>query len=282
MLGDSRLAKSLADQQQKANDAIDTLNQARQSLVVDRKSAALQKLELASIRLQLLRSLGGDPKLIARQAKQIAQEIAAAATEYGDAVSGGADASAPSGQPAEAPAAGEVAASATDAGAPDQADISAAPASDAAESTGAPAGVGTASAPSPDVKTAADKTTTLPASVDLKAARQKNVQVYQDAVAKRSALANKGEDDRENLEKFRAVADEAKRVIEDAARKLKLKSARDPDAAEAEHAKIGLDLAIQQLGDAIGAEQIDTAAADVVIAAPATEPAISITINVLA
>src|SRR3954452_7077999 len=79
VLKDPHLAQALTDQQQKTDDAITTLSQAKKGLVSDAKSAALQKLESARIKLQLLRSLGGDPKVIAQQAKQIAQEIAAAA-----------------------------------------------------------------------------------------------------------------------------------------------------------------------------------------------------------
>jgi hypothetical protein len=96
VLKDSHLAQALTDQQQKTDDAINTLSQAKKGLASDAKSAALQKLELARRRLQLLRSLGGDPKVVAQQAKQIAQQIAAAAREYGDAVnSDGVDLSVP-------------------------------------------------------------------------------------------------------------------------------------------------------------------------------------------
>jgi hypothetical protein len=109
ILPDNRSTKPLTAQQQKANDVINTLTQAKKSLISDRKAAALQKLELARRKLELLRSLGADPKMIAAQAKEIAQEIGEAAQEYSAALQsegGSIDASAlaSAGQPADASA----------------------------------------------------------------------------------------------------------------------------------------------------------------------------------
>jgi hypothetical protein len=285
---DNPLTKPLTDEQREANDAIRTLNQVKKQLVDDRKSAALQKLERAREQLRILRSLGGDPKTIARQAKLIAQEIGAAATEYAGAVAseGGADASAPADPSAVAPAADDSGSSASDAGTtagstPEAATGQGAPAVTGAATDATPTGEkSSAASSSKDSKADSDASSTAGATTDTDAARQQTLKAYQDGAAKTAANSEQARGERDALEKFRDAARDAKNLIEEAARKLKAKKSADPDAAEAERAASGLDHDIQQLSDAIQTQQIETAG--VATGAATTDASASVAINILA
>lgn len=285
---DNPLTKPLTDEQREANDAIRTLNQVKKQLVDDRKSAALQKLERAREQLRILRSLGGDPKTIARQAKLIAQEIGAAATEYAGAVAseGGADASAPADPSAAAPAADDSGSSASDAGTtagstPEAATGQGAPAVTGAATDATPTGEkSSAASSSKDSKADSDASSTAGATTDTDAARQQTLKAYQDGAAKTAANSEQARGERDALEKFRDAARDAKNLIEEAARKLKAKKSADPDAAEAERAASGLDHDIQQLSDAIQTQQIETAG--VATGAATTDASASVAINILA
>jgi hypothetical protein len=92
-------AKSLTDKDSQALGALQQLGQVKSDLTAERKSAARTKLELARARLRILHMLGGNPVATARQAAEIAKEIAAAAADY--AAAGGNDAGAA--PPADAP-----------------------------------------------------------------------------------------------------------------------------------------------------------------------------------
>jgi hypothetical protein len=285
---DNPLTKPLTDEQLEANDAIRTLNQVKKQLVDDRKSAALQKLERAREQLRILRSLGGDPKTIARQAKLIAQEIGAGATEYAAAVAseGGADASAPADPSAAAPAADDSGSSASDAGTtagstPEAATGQGAPAVTGAATDATPTGEkSSAASSSKDSKADSDASSTAGATTDTDAARQQTLKAYQDGAAKTAANSEQARGERDALEKFRDAARDAKNLIEEAARKLKAKKSADPDAAEAERAASGLDHDIQQLSDAIQTQQIETAG--VATGAATTDASASVAINILA
>ena len=285
---DNPLTKPLTDEQREANDAIRTLNQVKKQLVDDRKSAALQKLERAREQLRILRSLGGDPKTIARQAKLIAQEIGAAATEYAAAVAseGGADASAPADPSAAAPAADDSDSSASDTGTtagstPEAATGQGAPAVTGAATDATPTGEkSSAASSSKDSKADSDASSTAGATTDTDAARQQTLKAYQDGAAKTAANSEQARGERDALEKFRDAARDAKNLIEEAARKLKAKKSADPDAAEAERAASGLDHDIQQLSDAIQTQQIETAG--VATGAATIDASASVAINILA
>jgi hypothetical protein len=89
---------------QQALDALRQMKQIRSQAGNDRKTRAKEKLERLKARLKMLRMFGGDGKKVARQAAEIAKQIAAAAKDYaassgGDAgtASGGGDAGAASG-----------------------------------------------------------------------------------------------------------------------------------------------------------------------------------------
>ena len=77
---------AILDRLQNSNAALDTLEQSRKDTAGERKDSAERKLEQARKKLQLLQLLGGDPKSVARQAKDIGKEIKSAAGEYSTAV----------------------------------------------------------------------------------------------------------------------------------------------------------------------------------------------------
>jgi hypothetical protein len=291
---DNPLTKPLSDEQRQARDAIRTLNQVQKQLVDDRKSSALQKLDRLREQLRILRSLGGDPKTIARQAKQIAQEIGAAATEYAAAVAseGGADASAPADPSSTASAGSDSGSSASGAEATAGSTPEAATSPEAAtgQDTQAVTGVATeatatgekssAASPSKDSKADSDASRTAGAATDTDAARQKTLKVYQDAAAKTAANSAQASGDRDALQQFKDAARDAKNLIEEAARKLRAKRSADPDAADAERAVSGLDHDIADLSDAIQSQQIETAGVDTGAAIP--DASASVAINILA
>jgi flagellar basal body rod protein FlgC len=116
----------------------------------------------------------------------------------------------------------------------------------------------------------------------LEAARQQTVQTYQDAAARAAAQANKDRGEREVLAQFKAAAREVRRLIDDAARKLKAENPSDPDAREAEQAKAAMEKEIKELSDTIQAQR-DGGTTDVfvgalagVAAADAASPAVDI------
>jgi hypothetical protein len=160
------VAKSLAEDQKRAADLLAVLDQAKKSMVSDLKGAALEKLNRARKKLELLRMFGGDPKAVAREAKRIAEEIRAAAREYASALKaeGGGDVSAAESAP--------VSASASVTSVPVEQGAAQATASEAAE-----AGAKPADAPAKDAAPAVVET------ADPEAVRQQTGQAYQDAAA---------------------------------------------------------------------------------------------------
>ena len=83
--GETVLSKAMSEAQKASRTVLSRLDEVRSAASEQRKAAAQQKLELARKKLQMLRMLSGDPKTVARQAKQIAQEIREADKEYGAA-----------------------------------------------------------------------------------------------------------------------------------------------------------------------------------------------------
>lgn len=273
-------SKALADAQKSARDLLAKLDQVRTSAVSERKAAAQQKLELARKKLQMLRMMGGDPKTIARQARQIAQEIREAAKEYGAAVQAGsgatlaaATAEAPA-TPAEATAAkGSEAA----AGAAADATTGAEGQAQARAAETAQAGQGGADKGSAD-KGSADK-----GPVDKATVREQAAKAYQDMAAKLDQKGAASTAEREALDKFKQAADEAKRLIEDAVRKLRARNANDPDAREAEKAKNAMLNQIDELGDTMRAAETGIDAASPATGGAGAEVATAVpAINILA
>lgn len=257
------LSKSLAEDQKAAADLLAVLDQAKKSMASDLKGEALEKLNRARKKLELLRMFGGDPKAVAREAKRIAEEIRAAAREYAAALkSEGGDVSAAASAPVDASASatsGQGAAQATGT-------------SEAAEAHAKPA-----DSPAKDAAPAAVET------ADPEAARQQTMQAYQDAAARVAAQANKDRGEQEVLAQFKDAAREAKRLIEDAVRKLKAKNPSDPDAREAEQANAAMEKEIEKLSDAIQAQR-DGSATDVFVGAlagVATADAVSPAVDIL-
>jgi hypothetical protein len=246
------VAKSLAEDQKTAADLLAALDQAKKSMANDRKGEALEKLNRARKKLELLRMFGGDPKAVAREAKRIAEEIRAAAGEYAAALKseGGGNV------PATDSVAVGASPSATPAP-PGQGVVHVPGVADAGE-----AGAKPADAPAKDAAPAIVET------ADPEAARQQTVQAYQDAAARVAAQANKDRGEREVLAQFEDAAREVKRLIEDAVRKLKAKNPSDPDARDAERAKAAIDEEIKELSDTIQAQR-DGSATDVFVGAVA-------------
>ena len=298
----------LSDQSEKTQDVLRTLKQAKQSFVSNSKDAALQKLELARKKLALLRSLGGDPKAVARQAKAIAQEISAAAAQYGAAVEadGGGDAASLAAGSDEATAQGDTAApagtdtasasstatAASSDGTQPTPDVSADAATTAATSQAEASATGSSPASSPATKStsdaATDASTNTSTSGGSDITRQKTLQAYQDA-AKVSPPSNGVSGDQDAVRQFRDAANDAKNLIEEAARKLKAKHPADPDAAGARRAEADLDQSIQQLSDAVQTEQTAAgapSAADTASVASVSVDTVAsaapVTINILA
>ena len=169
----------------------------------DRKGEALEKLNRARKKLELLRMFGGDPKAVAREAKRIADEIRAAAREYAAALnSEGGDVSAAASAPVDASA--------------------------AVTSVFRPA-------LRRQQKRTRSRQMRLPRTLLQPSSRRpipsspaEPAQAYQDAAARVAAQANKDRGEQEVLAQFKDAAREAKRLIEEAVRKLKAKNRIGP------------------------------------------------------
>ena len=201
--------------------------------------------------------LGGDPATIAKQAKAIAQEIKAAASEYSSALkSEGADGA----TAAAATAAIDSTSPETDtpAGAIGADAVAAGPATTAAAAvvvTATPpdqSGSGASAASVNPAATSAPQALAKP--TDPEAARQKTIKAYQDAANGAAAKASHDRGEQDVLAKFKDAALEVKQIIEDAARKLRAKHRSDPDASAAVQAGVAVDQAVQELSDAMQAE----------------------------
>lgn len=83
--------KAAAEKVRRAQDALDAMKQANAARKQQRKAAAREKIDRLKKELEVLRMTSGlgDPKAIARRAKQIARELGAAAKEYAAAGGGG-------------------------------------------------------------------------------------------------------------------------------------------------------------------------------------------------
>lgn len=242
------LPQDARDRHDKSKAMVAQLEQAGKAMIGDRKAAAQQKLDRARAKLQMLRMFGGDPKAMARQARQIAQEIREAAREYGAALKAEGGSAAPA-----VPA------------------TPATPSSPAASGEGTNAAEGgAAAATSGDAKVGEDG----------QAERDKLVAGYQNAAAEMASKGDKARAEREAIDKFKQAADEAKRLIEEAIRRLKAEKANDPLIGELEKAKGAMTKAIDELDDAADSPAPVAAAS---VTAPATAAPVAIAaIDILA
>lgn len=265
--GATGLAKVLADQKADTDNALSKLEQARKSMISDRKAAAQEKLERVREALRMLRMLGGDPKVIAAQAKALARELQSAAREYGAALQAGAGADAAVAPTAIAPGSGDAAASTQGA------TLNGAVATPLAAQPAASSDVSANQKPT-GVAQAAEKPSGLAAVGDADAVRTKALQAYQDRAAGQEAKAAENREIRQTMERFRETGREIKRLIEEAARKLKAQKPTDSDAQDAERAGNAMSREIEQLGKIVGeitgssdAGGIDMSAASVPVSA---------------
>lgn len=204
------LPQTVLDKRKKGAEALAQLEQAHQAGIAHRKGAAKQKLEAARAKLQMVRMFGGDPKAMARQAKRIAQEIREAAREYGAAL-----------QAEGGSAAG--------------ADGGAGP----AETGKADTGVADAAGDKPDAGDAGQ---------DPDASHKASA--YQTAATDMAARSDKARAEREDIEKFKEGARDARRLIEEAIRRLKAQKAAARDIDELEGARRSMTEAVDDLDKA--------------------------------
>ncbi len=82
----TKLLNWTPNQPSAASEVINKLKEAGKQAVNERKGTARQRLDQLKAQLQMLRNSGADPKLIARIAKQLAQELKSIAKDYASAV----------------------------------------------------------------------------------------------------------------------------------------------------------------------------------------------------
>lgn len=185
------LPQDVIDRRREGEGTLLQLQAAQRSMVSDRKAAAKQKLDQAKARLQMLRMFAGDPKAMARQAKQIAQEIREAARAYGAAGATEAPAEATSTKTA---AGGEAAVSGAARETAGQAGAETPP--DAAKEPEIQVG---------DAGTAAEEGSTgEPRQPTAEEERQKAADAYRAAAQDIASRGAKGQAEREEIEQFKA------------------------------------------------------------------------------
>jgi hypothetical protein len=237
------LPKDVVDRRRKANDTILQLHDAQRSMVSDRKAAAKQRLDMAGAKLQMLRMFAGDPKAMAQQAKQIAREIQQAAREYGAAlkVEGGAAATgAIAGPPAQAN--GDQAGAAAEAS-PGEGGLAGGTEAGAGERVD-PAETAAAADDAPDAKAGEPATRSAnPAKTD----QEKAAEAYQAAAADLSSRHSKAQGEREAIDAFKQAAREAKRLIEEAARRMKAEEGGDGEVRQLDASARAMTRAVDDL-----------------------------------
>jgi hypothetical protein len=222
-----------ADQKlQQMRDAVVKLKTVGDSAKAARSGAAMARLEALKQRLKMLMMMGGDPKMVARQAAQIAKEIGEAAKEY--AAAGGGTPAPTAAPQASAPAAAAGAAAGdapqTTEGANDAATATPGGAPGSAPSgtplTGADSKTDPASAAKPSAKTAAS---TGPSAPDPVLAEAKTLAARAKALLK--AAIERAKREHADPAEFKDDQDKvnaADKDIDDAARTL---SAADTSAS---------------------------------------------------
>jgi hypothetical protein len=246
------LANALSDQLQKGTDALNTLDQARKSTASDRKDEAEKKLEQATKKLQLLQMLGGDPKTIASQAKDIGKEIKNAASEYTTALKDEAGGTA---------AAAAATATTTASG------LATTPSEGSGAATPDAAIMAGASGPAQTAAKVAD-----PES----APQQATVQPPQSAADKAAADAANyrlGQHDRDVVANFKAAAKTVNQIMDNAVHQLKAKNPTDSGASGMAQVRAEMDKAVQDLSDTVQIKQEGGDISDPAGSAPIIAPA---------
>ena len=87
-LADPENADALAKRLQDAKQTIDQLHSGRARAGEARKTAAREKIERIKEQIKMLKTMGGDPKVVAKQIARLAKELAAAAREYASGAGG--------------------------------------------------------------------------------------------------------------------------------------------------------------------------------------------------
>jgi hypothetical protein len=84
-LADPEKADKLKKKLDDAGQAIVQLRNGKSNMAQERKAAAAQKIQRIKEEIQILMRMGGDPKMIAKQIRKLAQDLAATAREYASA-----------------------------------------------------------------------------------------------------------------------------------------------------------------------------------------------------
>lgn len=224
------LPQAVVDRRRKADDTLLQLQTAQRSMVSDRKAAAKQKLDQAKARLQMLRMFAGDPKTMARQAKQIAQEIRAAARAYGAA--GATEA------PAETTSSGTSPGGEAGAAAPGAAALP-----EDANGSGSQ-GEGTKKAAEPRAPAGEEPPPTAEEQ------RQQAGDAYRAAAHGIASRGAKSQAEREEIEQFKDAARLARQLLEEAARRLKQEEADPAEIEDLDKVSRSMTRAVEDLSAA--------------------------------
>jgi hypothetical protein len=87
---DPQKADALKKKLDDAGQAVDQLRAVKSKIMQSRKKEAAEKVKRLKEQIQMLKVMGGDPRMVARQIAQLSRELAAAAREYASASKDGA------------------------------------------------------------------------------------------------------------------------------------------------------------------------------------------------
>ena len=86
---DPEKADTLKKQLDDGKQAVDQLRAVKNNALQSRKAEATEKIKRIKQEIQMLKTMGGDPRMIARRIAQLARDLAQAAREYASASGGG-------------------------------------------------------------------------------------------------------------------------------------------------------------------------------------------------
>jgi hypothetical protein len=232
------LPQDVLDRRRKADESLLQLQAAQRSMVSDRKAAAKQKLDQAKAKLQMLRMFAADPKAMARQAKQIAQEIREAARAYGAA--GAVDV------PADATSSDSASRGEANPGATGQTGAETPP--DPAKGARSQPG-DTGAVAEPGDSPGEDRPPTAEEQ------RQTVAAAYRAAAHDVASRGAKSQAEREEIEQFKDAARQARQLLEEAARRLRQDGADPAEIGEIDKVSRSMTRAVEDLSapDATGA-----------------------------
>lgn len=265
------LSDRLEDKRNAAEDPSDAdvlSDRLTSNLSDSRLAAAEQKLAAAEQKLEMLRFLSADPAAVARQAKQIANEIKAAARDYRAALKaagkGAATASAPSpslssvsapaaANPTSVPTAPAAGASTAVAGA---SPVAALPAAGQSVPSSGPA-AGQPGAATPEAGPGVAQANSAAGSIgtdnpDQTTPREQVAQAYRDLAADLSSRNGDSSARQEMAERFKKAAREVRQILEKAIAELKAEDSDPQLVRDSEKALDDLDKEVEELVDALG------------------------------